>query len=285
MKILKSIATAAIVLIVFIEETASEEKCTRVKFDKHYFNIEILKEGVNNIRKLSTNPYTNIIYFIYDLLANESAAAFIKDNNEIGVIDGMKNPRTVAVEKTHNTVYFGGDTGIYELTNENVPEQTYIDEPVIDLLHYNSKLYFITRKREAYFYRNGQVGRVQELGNLTLDSFVIDNTNHVFFLDKKQLFRVKLETLAVNIHEKYVVNSLSTDIFGKVYICADDAIYSYDKEKYNLYKVSNLAKVKSLTFDSQNNPILAINDKIIKLKYSSVPCNESVKNDLYSIFL
>lgn len=267
------IVTAVLLLA---NKVYGEHNCTGIYLKDKYYDPEIIREGINNIRQLAINRKTNILYFSFDLLNDEltSNVGFINlDTDEVGIIDGVKNARTIAVDQRNNLVYVGGETGVYVLNDKNVPEKLPIDDNVLKLFYgYDDNLYYTTVKKESYKYYDGEVQGIFELFRIDAEYLVIDNSDHIFFVDNRRLFRIQLKTKAVNIHEKVIVNCLTTDLYGNLYVCTDNGIYMYNRKKYSLVKVAKLSNVKDLVFDRYNEPIYAVYDKIIKLNTKTGSC-------------
>lgn len=271
---MKQLKTITILLYLMIIHYTISEDCSKVKFNEKYYEIEMLKEGVNNVRDLAINRNTETLYFAFDLIRKDetSVIAYVNmTSGEATTIDGVKNARTVTVDQENNIVYVGGDDGIFTLNQWNAPVKVNVNDNVLKLFNLNDYLFYTTNNKKTFVYANGEKNIVKELLDSKVNSFVIDNTRHVFFIENGNLFRVKLGTRAVNIHEKYIVNDVTTDINGKLYVSASDGVYTYNNRKYSLERVSKLTGLKSLVFDKNNVPIYAVSDKIIKLNLSA-PC-------------
>lgn len=254
----------------------AQEKCHGINFDDRYYEAEILKEGINNVNKLTIDHNDNTLYFIFDLLGGHSTTSVGYMNLETkatGTVDGIKNPNDIAVDQMYNIVYIGGADGIFRLNERKVPVQLPMEGNNVVTLFFKNHLYYTNGRKEAFRYVNGYSTALTELSGAAVDSLVIDSDSNIFFLQDDMLFRVKQGTRAINTHEKYVIHSLTTNHFGKAIASGHDGVYAYNKYKYDLERVSGMRDLKSLTFNRHNEPVYAIADKIVKLTLTG-PCHD-----------
>lgn len=194
------------------------------------------------------------------------------ESKEVGTIQGIKEPNSIAIDDTTGDTYIGGSDGIFILNDKKVPEKlANIDEKVINVFFKNG-LYYTNNNQMALEYVNGMSTKVPELFDYASTNILIDDDRNIFFLQDKKLFRVKIGTRAVNTHEKYSIDCMSKDVNDRAYFCTNDGIYRYNKFKYALDKVSSLRAVQGLTFDASNDPIISLNNGLYKLNLRSVAC-------------
>ncbi|KAJ8705953.1 hypothetical protein PYW07_010730 [Mythimna separata] len=144
--------------------TASTEKCYGVIFTNRCYDIEILKEGVNNIHQMALNDNDNTLYFTFDQIAKipMRGLGFLNLNTKAtGVIDGIRNATGVAVDQRRNRIYVGGADGLFFLNENKVPETLPVQDN-IQYLFFKDIIYFINRRREVYRFENGFVTPLQE---------------------------------------------------------------------------------------------------------------------------
>lgn len=270
----------AIILLfsIFITVSLGDKKCTGVTFGNRYAELSVLKEGINRIRDLVYNQNDHTIYFTYNLISRppSSSAGYVTvGNREAGVIDGIKNARTIAVDQTNNVVFIGGSDGIYTLNDKKVPVKLPgVNDNIVCLFFKDGILYYTNHRRQTFKYENDGV-LLPELHESVVDSFVIDNDDNILFTHNRTLFRVKVGTRAINIHEHYDVDFLTTDTNGNAFIGSNDGVYVYNKYKFNLQKVSDLRTLTDMTFNKINEPIYAVADKIIQLNFKPIACTEN----------
>ncbi|XP_021192716.3 ommochrome-binding protein [Helicoverpa armigera] len=247
--------------------SAYTEKCIGIVFSNKCYGVDILKEGVNNIHQLALNDNDNTLYFTFDQIAKipmRGLGFFNLDTKATGVIDGVRNATGVAIDQRRNRIYVGGADGLFFLNDNKVPEQL----PVQDNIHYlffKDIVYYVNRRREAYRFDYGMVTPLDEVKGITVDKLIIDDEYNMFFLQNRKLSRVKLGTRAVNTHERYTVDAITTDFKYKPYISTTNGVYVYNKYKYALDKVSNIVDLRELVFNRQGEPIYVVVDNIVKL--------------------
>ncbi|XP_072933773.1 ommochrome-binding protein-like [Epargyreus clarus] len=256
--------------------TSADKRCRGIYFDDKYYSVNIIKDGVNRLHNLLYNRNDNRVYFTFDQISDRptrSLAYLNLDTYTATVIDGIRNATSIAIDQATNKIFVGSSDGLFKINDKMIPERLPIQDNIINM-HYKDVLYFTNAKREAYIFEDGYATLVQELQGYAVDNLILDNDNNIFFVENKKLFRVKLGTRAVNIHERHIVDAIATDIHSKAYVCSNMGVFVYNKYKYVLDKVAGINKLKALTFNNNNEPIYAVSDLIVKLKYNEVPCFE-----------
>ncbi|CAH1642557.1 unnamed protein product [Spodoptera littoralis] len=251
-----------------ILSTASTEKCYGVVFNRKCYEIDILKEGINNIHQLALNDNDNTLYFTFDQIAKEpmrGLAFFNLDTKATGIIEGVRNASGVTVDQRRNRVYVGGADGLFFLNDNKVPEQLPAKDN-IQYLYFKDVIFFVNKRREAYRFDYGVVSPLQEVQGIAIDKLIVDDEYNMFFLQNRKLFRVKLGTRAINTHERFTVDTITTDFNYKPFISTTNGLYVYNKYKYALDKVSTIVDLKELVFNRLGEPIYVVEDHLIKLK-------------------
>lgn len=261
-----------LLLFAFLSWT-SAQKCPGIFFNYRCYEIEIIKEGISNIHQLVFNDHDNTLYFTFDQIStipSRGLGFFNIDDETSGIIEGIRNATGIAIDKRRNRIYVGGSDGLFFLHENKVPEKLPVQES-IQYLFFKDVVYFINRRREAFKFDYGTVNRLTELLGQSVDKLVVDDDNNILFTQNRKLLRVKLGTRAINTHERYIVDVITTDYSYKPYICATSGIYVYNKYKFALDKVANLYDIRELTFTKQGDPIYAVLDNIVKLNYNAIP--------------
>ncbi|XP_047513410.1 ommochrome-binding protein-like [Pieris napi] len=254
----------------------ADKRCRGIDFDQKYFNVDIIKEGINHLHDIALNRNDNNVYFTYETLSEvPSKVLGYLDiaTKKADVIHGIRNATAITIDQFYGKVYVGGADGLFKINDQKLVERLPIQDDIRSL-YFRDALYFTNWNREAYKFEDGYATLVRELRGVKVDKFVIDNDDNIFFTIDKKLFRVKLGTRAVNSHEMYTVDYLTTDIYHRPYICTSKGVYMYNKYKYVYDKVSNTAGLKGLTFNKRNEPLYAVADYLVKLKLSELPCFE-----------
>lgn len=257
------------ILLLFISllSSALSEKCFGIIFSNRCYEVDILKEGINNIHQIALNDNDNTLYFTFDQIAREPmrGLGFLNiDTKATGIIDGIRNATGVAIDQRRNRIYVGGADGLFFLNENKVPEKLPVQDN-IQYLFFKDIIFFINRRREAYRFDYGVVQPLQEIHGTAVDKLIVDDEYNMFFLQNRKLSRVKLGTRAINTHERFTVDAISTDFNYKPYISTTNGVYVYNKYKYALDKVSNIVDLREITFNRQGEPIYVVVDNIVKL--------------------
>ncbi|CAH0403711.1 unnamed protein product [Chilo suppressalis] len=260
--------------VAFAASVIPDRKCRGVYFDNKYYDIEILKEGINKIHQLVFNNNDNTVYFTFGQIGAvpyRSLGYYNLDTRQAGLIGGVRNASGVAVDQIKNKVYVGGIDGVYALNRDKEPERY----PIYDNIHklfFRDVLYYINVRKEAYVFDNGIVNRMPELQTEKVDDIIVDDDDNVFFLQNDTLFRVKLGTRAINIHEGYPINVMAVDPYYRAFFSTKNGIFIYNKYKFALDRVSRMKDLRALAFTKNMEPIYAVVDILIKLKANPTNC-------------
>lgn len=248
---------------------SSGQKCPGVFFNYRCYNAEILKEGVSNIHQLILNDHDNTLYFTFDQIARipSRGLGFINLNDKsTGIIEGIRNATGIAIDKRSNRIYIGGADGLFFLHENKVPEKLPVQDS-IKYLFYKDIVYFINNRKQAYKFEYGVVSLLPELQGQFVDKLIVDDDDNILFVQDRNLFRIKLGTRAINTHERYIANTITTDYNFKPFICTTNGVYVYNKYKYALDRISSIVDLKELTFTKRGEPIYAVVDNIVKLNF------------------
>lgn len=248
-------------------------KCPGISFNYRCYDVDILKDGVSNIHQMVLNDNDDTLYFTFDQIATipSRGLAFLNLYDKTsGIIDGIRNATGVAVDKKRNRVYVGGADGLFFLHENKVPEKLPVHYNIQYLFH-KDVVYFVNNRRQAFKFDYGTVVAVPELQHQEVDKFILDDADNILFLQNEQLFRVKLGTRAINIHERYRVNVLTTDYNYKPYVSATNGVFVYNKYKYALDRVASIVDLRQLIFTKRGDPIYVVLDYIVMLQYNPTP--------------
>lgn len=267
-----------LLLTLFIAAASADNYCKGLYINQKYYNVEIIKEGINRVQELVFNRNDNTVYFTFIQMANvpTRALAYVKlADKSAGLIEGIRNATGLAIDQNLNRLYVGGSDGLFMINmnqKEKVPEKLPVNDDVRSLFVKNNVVYFVNRLREAYRFEFGVVNPVFELQGYSIDKFILDDDNNIMFLQNNKPFRVKIGTRIVNSHEKVYATDLAVDINYKPYVCAKDGLYVYNKYKYVLDKVGDLKDIRKLAFVSKDEPIYIVVDTLVRLINNPVPC-------------
>ncbi|CAG9790033.1 unnamed protein product [Diatraea saccharalis] len=253
-----------------------DRNCRGVYFDNKYYDIQILKEGINKIHQLVLNNNDNTIYFTFGqigVVPYRSLGYYNLDTRQAGLIGGIRNASGVAVDQNKNKVYVGGIDGVYALNRDRQPERY----PIYDSIHklfFREVLYYINVRNEAFIFDNGVINPMMELQNEKVEDIIVDDDDNVFFLQNDTLFRIKLGTRAINIHEGYPIDVMAVDPYYRAFFGTKNGVYIYNKYKFALDRVSRIRDLRALAFTKNMDPIYAVIDILIKLNPNPNKCIE-----------
>lgn len=266
-----------LLLLTLFVTSGSCNSCPGVYFKEKYYNIEIIKEGLNNIQEFVFNRNENILYFTFEQYTEVPifVLGYIKlDTRETGIIDGVRNATGLAIDQGLNRLYIGGSDGLFMINNNRkvkVPEKMPPTDHIISLFVKDGVIYYINREKKAFKF-DGVVSPVYELQGVAVNKLVLDDDNNILFIQGKKLYRVKIGTRIINSHERYVVSDIASDTNFKPFACAKDGLYVYNKYKYVLDKVGELRDIDKLAFVTAEEPIYVVRDKIVRLQFNPIPC-------------
>ncbi|XP_046974365.1 uncharacterized protein LOC124540727 [Vanessa cardui] len=268
-----------LIILTIAAMTSADKRCHGIDVANRYYNLNIIKDGINNIHDLVLNRNDNTVYFTFDDISKTPRRTrrllghLNTDTGVATVIDGIRNATAIAIDHINGKIYVGGSDGLYKINEMKGVEKLPIHDD-IKSMHFKDNLYFVNHRREAYKFEDGFSALVPELRGVEVDSLVFDDDNNIFFTQNTKLFRIKLNTRAINTHESYLANAISTDSYSKVYICTSNGLFVYNKYKYVFDKVANLNNLKAITFNRKNEPVYAAADYIVKLSLSEIGCFE-----------
>ncbi|KAL0810288.1 hypothetical protein ABMA28_010447 [Loxostege sticticalis] len=265
-----------LLLSIIITITTADRRCRGVNFNGKYYDIDMIKEGINKIHQMALNRNDNTVYFTYDQLSEipMRSLGYVKlDTREAGLIGGIRNASGVAIDHVRNKVYVGGQDGLFVLNKDGAPEKYPVYDS-IEKLFFKDVLFFVNSKGEAHVFDNGILNPVIELHNEKVDDMIIDDDDNLFFLQNGTLFRVKIGTRAINIHERYKVNVITVDPYYRAFIVTTEGVFVYNKYKFALDKVSNIRDLRALSFNKNLEPVYVVVDVMIKLSLNPLKCVE-----------
>ncbi|KAI5643489.1 hypothetical protein NE865_04473 [Phthorimaea operculella] len=274
---MKLLIVATLIITTSSQQTPRiEKRCSGVYFSNQYYDIEVLKDGLNDVQQLILNRNDNTLYFIYGQAYGTGLGYLKVDTNEVGIIVGVRNATSIAIDQQYNKIYIGSQDGIYKINNYNrIPDRLPVYDSV-QSMYFKDVLFFTNTRNEAFIFEDGQITPVFELQRTPAEKIILDDDHNIFFTVGKELFRVRLGTRIVNSHEMYKTDVLTTDSDHKPFIVTRNGTYTYNKYKYAFDKVADMKGLKGLTFNKFGDPFYAVVDLLIKLKPNPNRCYEPV---------
>ncbi|KAG6444131.1 hypothetical protein O3G_MSEX003191 [Manduca sexta] len=211
--------------------------------------------------QIAIDRIENIIYFHYENSQSiDYTAAFDLDDIRFKIVPGIDFSFARTVDQSNRDVYIGGVQGIFKYSPiENKTIEFGLRDETIWHLQYKGKIYYTAfRKKGLYTYGNHKSKSIKALSNYSIDNFVIDKHNDVYFMSDAKIYRYKLSEKIPSVvtNEAFV---LSVDIFDNVYF-----LQSASRGLYKLnYKTDRLTEVGAFAngtpikfvFDANNNVV------------------------------
>ncbi|XP_063543688.1 ommochrome-binding protein-like [Cydia strobilella] len=260
-------------LLILIISSASAQTFQQfcLPFHNNYYQPIIVKEGVKDVQKLVLNRNDNTLYFIFNKVGDLGySLGYVNLNTNLaGVVDGIRNASSVTVDQVNNVVYAGGKEGLYivkSIDDRKELEKMPVFHDIFDIF-FKGVLYFSTKRREAFRVRNNVVYRLPALAGVSVEKIVLDDDNNILFTANRKLFRLKLGTRDIAMHEDLLVDGIAVDEDFIPFVTTTQGIYVYNKYKYALDPVSNerLRSLNALTFSKEDELIYEAAGNIYKL--------------------
>ncbi|CAH2093279.1 unnamed protein product [Euphydryas editha] len=229
---------------------------------------ENLASLVHSPNQLAFSSVTNTLYFGFDSGQGEYLPAVYNiDTKKLTVLRGVKDAFAMASDT--NEVYFGGSYGIYRYS-PILKSLKRLGVSNLDIwwIQVKSKIYFIKfPSLRLYYYENRKIKPVPQLRNTTINQFVFDSDDNIFFINGTGLFGVKNDsTDIIFIKNNPRFHCIAVDISGHVHLCSDDGVYVIGKMLQKVKKIYNINGVLGMTFDKDNNLIYSDSHDIIRLR-------------------
>ncbi|XP_053610725.1 ommochrome-binding protein-like [Plodia interpunctella] len=245
---------------------------------------ETLAVLTHSPNQLAVEKSSNTLYFSFDFGQGEYIPGILNiSTKKLTVLKGPKDAFAIAINDTSREVYFGGSYGVYKYNpiEKSLKQLLVPDLDVWWLFVKNNMLYFIKFPTlYAYCYHNRTVRSVERLKTSSIQQFVVDEGNNIFFINSSGLYGVKNESENITMlrsDTKFL--GMTIDNKGDVFASADDGIYIVDRIVAKVKKVVNIPGVLGLTFDKNNHLIYSDSHEITRL----VAVSSNTYNDINSI--
>lgn len=211
--------------------------------------------------QLAVDRTENIVYFHYeDDSSVDYTVAFDLDDIRFKIIPNIDFSFARAVDQGSRDVYIGGASGIYKYNpNSNVTAQVGLFDKTIWHMQFKNKIYYtIFQTKGLYTIDSKHSKNVSPLSNYTIDDFIIDFREDLYFLSEGKVYRLKKASNQVTMFLNDVY-SLSVD--------RDEIAHFVNSEKRGLYrldmKTDRITEVGAFgsgiplksVFDNNNNMI------------------------------
>ncbi|XP_047535791.1 ommochrome-binding protein-like [Vanessa atalanta] len=230
---------------------------------------ENLASLAHSPNQLAFSGVTNTLYFSFDSGQGEYLpASFNIDTRRLTVLKGIKDAFAMASDSA-NEIYFGGSHGIYKYSPiSRSLKRLGVSNLDIWWIQVKSKIYFIKfPSLKLYYYENRKIKSVSLLRNSTINQFVIDSDDNIFFINSTGLFGVQNGSSNIVFMKKDPrYYGIALDNAGHVYLCCEDGVYVVGKMLQKVKKFLNIHGIMGMTFDKDNNLIYSDSHDIFRLK-------------------
>ncbi|KAJ0170563.1 hypothetical protein K1T71_013934 [Dendrolimus kikuchii] len=229
-------------------------------------------ENIRLSGQLAIDKTANIVYFHYeDSETIDHTASFDLDDIRFKIIPGISFSFARTVDQNTREVYMGGATGLYKYNpSTNRTEQVgLLDKTILDLQYKGKILYTIFKTKGLFIYEKQKSKSITQLSNYTIDFFVIDKKDDIYFISDGKVHRLKKGSKKVELflNDFYV---LSVDNYNGMYFVhpASHGIYSLNYKSDKLMRIGAFANglPTKIVFDSSNNMIY-LDANVDKLYY------------------
>ncbi|KPI99756.1 PREDICTED: ommochrome-binding protein-like [Papilio xuthus] len=236
---------------------------------KQCYIRETLVSISHSPNQLAVNKNTNTVYFSFDSGQGEYIPAAVQiESKKVTVLKGVKDAFAVTNDPLIGEMYFGGSNGIYKY---NPAQQTLKRLAVKNLdiwwLFFKKIIYFIRfPSLNAYCYHDRLVKPVTPLMNVTVNQFVFDNDDNIFFINGTGLFGIKNgQSDIILLRDSPRFLGMAANNKGHVYLCSENEIFVISKMIQKVKKIVNIPGVLGMTFDKDNNLIYSDSHEIVRL--------------------
>ncbi|XP_050343504.1 ommochrome-binding protein-like [Nymphalis io] len=280
-----------VLLVVFTHSVTArfiDEKCDGVIVHNINHIKEVLKENIDSPYQLAIDYDTNMLFFSYSGYENISKffSAYINlKTNEFQIIDGINGGFANAVDDRSNTVYLGGNDGIYKFDFET-KRAHHIDGTTHNIwqIFFKKDLYYTNYPQEqVYVYKDGHSQSLPELFETHAMLVAIDNNDNIYFSNSTGLYVHKKAKNYVSFLGDYNLNGITSDITGNLYFSTPDGIYFIDDKSKRIEKLATIENIYGMAVESDGNIIYASQDKLVRLKPTKTHCfvNEKPEVDVF----
>ncbi|XP_038222667.1 ommochrome-binding protein-like [Zerene cesonia] len=263
-------AVKLLILILLVRENTSEHcDVQSEESNKRCFVKQTLATLPHSPNQLAVDKLTNTLYFSFDAGQGEYLPAALQlDTKRLTVLKGVKDAFAMASDEENGEVYFGGSHGIYRYNPTlRTLKRLLVKNLDIWWLVLKKRLYFIRfPSLKAYFYANRSVNGVYKLNNYTVNQFVFDSEDNIFFINGSGLFGIKNnDTSPILLRDYPRFLGMAIDNSSHVYLCSENSIYVISRIVQKVKKIVSVAGVLGICFDRDNNLIYSDSHELVRL--------------------
>lgn len=211
--------------------------------------------------QLAIDRTENIVYFHYeDSKSIDHTAGFDLDDIQYKAIPNIDFSFARAVDQSTRDVYIGGANGIYKYSPiDNVTSQFGLFDRTIWQMQFKNRIFYtIFQSKGMFTIENKQSKAISPVSNYTIDDFVIDHREDIYFLSQRKVYRLKKggnsatlfadDVYSLSIDKDEVINFVHSGKRG---------LYKLDEKTDDLIEIGAFGTglpLKSV-FDNTNNVI------------------------------
>ncbi|XP_013194139.1 ommochrome-binding protein-like [Amyelois transitella] len=246
---------------------------------------ETLAVLTHSPNQLAVDKTSNTLYFSFDFGQGEYVPAILRiKTKNLTVLQGPKDAFAIAVNDTSGEVYFGGSHGVYKY-NSFLKSLKILAVNNLDIwwLHVkNQMLYFIRfPSLQAFCYHNRTLKPVERLLSLSVQQFIVDDHDNIFFINSTGLYGVKNDSKTIiSLKNDVKFIGMAIDNKGDVFASAEDGIYIVNRIITKVKRVVNIPGVLGLTFDKNNYLIYSDSHEINRLVTVSAENYHDISNSI-----
>lgn len=211
--------------------------------------------------QLAIDRTENIVYFHYeDNQSIDHSAGFDLDDIQFKVIPNIDFSFARAVDQKTRDVYIGGAHGVYKYNPiENVTSPFGLFDKTIWHLQFKNKIYYtIFNTKGLFTMENKQSKAINSLSDYTIDDFIIDNREDIYFLSQRKIYRLKKGGSSATLFADDIYSlSIDKDELAHFVHSGKRGLYKLNEKSDDLIEIGAFGSglpLKSV-FDNGNNVI------------------------------
>lgn len=171
-------------------------------------------------------------------------------------VPGVAGGYAITWDRGNNNIFFGGHNGIYSynfLTN-SVQYFSERGKSIWGLFVRRNFYYIQYPSQKLYVYKRKKFRMVPEASNMEIDNFFVTQQFEIYFSNKTGLYKVQKPRLKPYVLRLGInVKQITYDVYGDIYFCASDGIYTAEKRRRKIRKVADINDMVGMDFYKAGN--------------------------------
>lgn len=171
-------------------------------------------------------------------------------------VPGVAGGYAITWDRGNNNIFFGGHNGIYSynfLTN-SVQYFSERGKSIWGLFVRRNFYYIQYPSQKLYVYKRKKFRMVPEASNMEIDNFFVTQQFEIYFSNKTGLYKVQKPRLKPYVLRLGInVKQITYDVYGDIYFCASDGIYTAEKRRRKIRKVAEINDMVGMDFHKAGN--------------------------------